>query len=206
LKTRIVNDTLSPALKSCALKSYALKGHGKVIAASCALLWSLACEAAGGVYQTREQFLAQAFGSQTPALQSLWMTDDVQEGASEILARRFEPLRVRYWQRGKRSAWVLEEIGKVRLITIGVVIDDGVIHGLSVMNYRESRGGEVRFPFFTQQFQGLQLLAEGSDQPLDYQLSGSVDGITGATLSVRAMTRIARLALYFHRRVNDQSN
>jgi hypothetical protein len=36
------------------------------------------------------------------------------------------------------------------------------------------------------------------------QLSGSIDNITGATLSVWAVSKLARLALYLHGQVNEQ--
>lgn len=54
--------------------------------------------------------------------------------------------------------------------------------------FRESRGFEVRYPFFTDQFRGARL-REGLD------LDREIDGISGATLSVRALTKLARLAL-----------
>ena len=55
--------------------------------------------------------------------------------------------------------------------------------------YRESRGDEVRYPRFTGQFTGAGL---NSRQELDR----GIDVISGATLSVNALTRLARLALY----------
>ena len=57
------------------------------------------------------------------------------------------------------------------------------------MAFRESRGWEIRHDFFTAQYRGLGLAADGA-------LSREVDGITGATLSVRAVNRAARLALW----------
>ncbi|MDA0792136.1 MAG: FMN-binding protein [Proteobacteria bacterium] len=35
----------------------------------------------------------------------------------------------------------------------------------------------------------------------DLQLTGSIDGITGATLSVKAVTNVTRFALYLHESV-----
>jgi hypothetical protein len=48
----------------------------------------------------------------------------------------------------------------------------------------------VRYPFFTDQFDGATLTAKS-------RLDRNIDGITGATLSVGAVTRIARVALIF---------
>ena len=101
-----------------------------------------------------------------------------------------------YWQaenatrsRTAKTAWVLEEIGKEKLITIGVVIEEQKIQAVRILKFRESRGWEVKLPSFTQQFKGSQLNDKN-------QLTQTVDGISGATLSVRAVTHIARLALY----------
>jgi len=70
-----------------------------------------------------------------------------------------------------------------------VVIQDGVLERIKVLIFRESRGWEVRYPFFTDQFKGAALNHDGA-------LNKSIDGISGATLSVRALKKIATLALY----------
>ena len=108
-----------------------------------------------------------------------------------MLGHRFGKLRVRYWFDGETSVWVLDEIGKELPITIGVTVRDHAIADVRVLEFRESRGWEVRYPFFTGQFQGLGLTSTRElDQP--------IDGISGATLSVRALKKLARLALYLH--------
>ena len=61
-----------------------------------------------------------------------------------------------------------------------------------VLEFRETRGWEVRYPFFTDQFSGAHL----SNGQRDAQLDQQIDGITGATLSVRAVTRAVQAALY----------
>ena len=95
-----------------------------------------------------------------------------------------------------RSAWILDEIGKELPITIGVAVADGAIDNVRVLEFRESRGWEVRYPFFTDQFSNARL---GSGQRLDRK----IDGISGATLSVRAVTRIASIALLLHDQIDD---
>ena len=68
------------------------------------------------------------------------------------------------------------------------------IERVEVLAFRESRGWEIRYPFFTDQFSGLTLAEDG-------YLSEHIDGITGATLSVRAVERVARLALWLDAQV-----
>jgi len=133
-------------------------------------------------------FIANSF-TRPPEARVLWLSADQQAAARTILGHAYRGLRLRYWMEGKRTAWILDEIGKERPITIGVVVDDGRVSRVDILEYRESRGGEIRHPFFTAQFAGL-----GLDD--DLGLSGNIDGITGATLSVRAVTNTTRFALY----------
>ncbi len=148
--------------------------------------------AARGVYQPPEEFVREVFAGRPPAPQALWLTEARQQAIARILGHRYPAMRLRYWASGKRSVWILEEIGKEEPITVGIVVNDGRIELLRVLVYRESRGDEVRHGFFTGQFHGARL-RDGDE------LDRSIDGISGATLSVRAVTKLARLALYLHR-------
>ncbi|MEE8058154.1 MAG: FMN-binding protein [Pseudomonadales bacterium] len=149
--------------------------------------------AAKGVYLSAEQFISSVFPAGKATVQTLWLKGESRSQAETILNRSLG-LRTRYWTDGTRTAWILEEIGKEMPITIGVVVAGDHIIDVRIMAYRESRGGEVRYPFFTNQYSGLSLQK-------DLSLTDMIDGISGATLSVRAVTRIARAALYFHRQV-----
>lgn len=136
-----------------------------------------------------QDFLARSFPDGVPAAQALWLTGERRQAVTRLLGHPPPSLRVRYWREGDRSAWVLEEIGKERPITTGIVVEHGEISALEILVYRESRGGEVQEPFFTKQFRGAGLDA-------DKQLNQSIDSISGATLSVGAVKRLAREALY----------
>lgn len=151
---------------------------------------------AKGEYLSQEDFLAQAFSQSTPDMQQYYLKKPDKDIAKEILYHRFKPFRVRYWQQDERTAWILEEIGKEQLITIGVVIDNNEIERVRILTFRESRGWEVRFPAFTRQFEGAQL-DDGQ------QLNKTINGITGATLSVTALRGVARLALYLHQQASN---
>lgn len=150
-------------------------------------------------YMTQEAFLDKAFAKvesgatqNTPAYEShkLWVTKAHRKVAETILAHKFSVMRVRYWRHGDKTAWIINEIGKERPITIGVVVNGDAIEFVSILAFRESRGWEVRHGFFTAQFKGLKLTD-------DHALTAPIDGITGATLSVYAVRNVARLALYF---------
>ncbi len=143
-------------------------------------------------YLTPEQFLAEAFVAGVPKPELLWLTKDIAQQSEKILGHAPMQLRQHYWRIGDKSVWIFDEIGKEEPITAGFVISAGKISQVRVLTYRESRGWEVRYPAFLKQYQGVEL------QPDNY-LNRNIDGISGATLSVNAMNRMARLALYFDR-------
>lgn len=159
------------------------------------LLWlALVLPARAETYQTPDAFLHETFSGDVPQPAVLWLTGAVREQAKTILGHEPAQLRIRYWQQAQRSAWILDEIGKEKPITTGLVIDAGKIERIRVLAFRESRGWEVRHDFFTDQFKQRSLNT-------DSKLDGHIDGISGATLSVRALTNLARLALYFHQQI-----
>ncbi|HNV88539.1 MAG TPA: FMN-binding protein [Methylotenera sp.] len=165
-----------------------------MIAAACALLLLVMAGSAQAIqqYLTSEQFLTEAFGNEVSKPQALWLNKETAKQVEKILGHAPHQTRQRYWRTGNSSAWILEEIGKEEPITAGFVVTDGRIAQARILTYRESRGWEVRYPAFLKQFQGAQL-------QVDDHLNQPVDGISGATLSVNAMVRMARLALYFDR-------
>ncbi len=142
------------------------------------------------IYLTSQQFVDGAFGANAAKLETLWMTKDVAQQADKILGHAPKQLRQRYWKHGLQTAWVLDEIGKEEPITAGFIVESGKIVQASILAYRESRGGEVRHANFLKQYQNVGLLP-------DHFLNKNIDSISGATLSVRAMGRMARLALYY---------
>lgn len=139
-------------------------------------------------------FPAPEYSQQPDQWEVLWLANNQRQVAADILGHSFNALRVRYWAQGKRTAWILDEIGKEQPITMGIVIEDKRIQLIRILAYRESRGGEIRYPFFTEQFNQLMLKQDAKKTQLD----GKIDGITGATLSVRAVKKVAALALQFH--------
>jgi hypothetical protein len=143
------------------------------------------------VLQDPDAFVAEMLGGR-PAPKVLWLTPDLQAQAQAILGHPPARLRQRYWADAHRSVWILEEIGKEEPITAGFVVAGGRIDHVRVLVYRETRGGEVSQGAFVKQFKDAKL-AKGE------RLDRDIDGIVGATLSVGAMERMARLALYFDR-------
>jgi hypothetical protein len=150
--------------------------------------------AASATYQEPADFIDEVFKPSSPAVGSVWITKELSGPIEDILGHPMRVRRVRYWEQGGRTAWILEEIGKEKLITTGIVIDNGRIERIKVLVFRESRGWEVRHDFFTNQFQNAAL------KP-DLRLDRYIDGISGATLSVRALKKQARVALFLSQQV-----
>ncbi len=146
------------------------------------------------VFLAPETFIQQQMGEQAEQ-KRLWLKRDLQRQIRQLIGQRYPAARLTYWKNGKRTAWVLEAIGKERPITVGIVVEDGAIAHMEVLVYRESRGGEVRHESFRRQFRGARLDASR-------QLDRSIDSISGATLSSRALVKLARLALLLHQQVN----
>lgn len=137
-----------------------------------------------------EEFLAEAFPEADQEAKVLWITPDIREKIEKSLNRNYPGLRIRYWGNGKRTAWILEQIGKERPITAGFVAEAGQLVEAHVLVYRESRGGEIRYSSFRDQFSGASLEVN--------ELDRHIDGISGATLSVRSMKQMAETALILH--------
>ncbi|MCF6208309.1 MAG: FMN-binding protein [Ghiorsea sp.] len=159
------------------------------------LVWSLPAQA--DVYLEPQAFVKQQFVGNPPQAKVIWLNKTLKSKLTEILQHEYAGLRVRYWQGGQdgqKTVWVLNEIGKEKNITVGITIEQGKIRQLQVLAFRESRGWEVKHDFFTRQFLSL-FLKE------DMSLSGHIDSITGATLSVRAVKKLAKVALYLHQTV-----
>lgn len=148
-------------------------------------------------YQNKDDFLQQAFANSVPKPQLLWISKDIKPVVEKILQHKSGFLRTRYWQQATKSVWILEEVGKTKPITVGVIIENGKVSLIKVLAFRESRGWEVKHDFFTEQFKDIQLNE-------DNRLNKAIDGISGATLSVRALTKITQLALFFDRKINEK--
>lgn len=145
----------------------------------------------------QSEFINHHFGNNAQE-KKLWLTGAKKQLVKDILGHKYPKLRVSYWlsdQHKNHSLWVLEEIGKEHPIDVGILVKHNqsqapVIQQLRILAFRESRGWEVKLPFFTKQFDQVKLN--------NGQLSEKIDAISGATLSHRAVTKLAKVALSLH--------
>lgn len=166
-----------------------------------ALLRLLALSAvAGAVFAedlSPQAYLGRVFGQTLPPMQLRLLTAAEKTDLEAILQHRLASQRLRFWQQEKNSVWILDEIGKHKPITAAFWLQNGRIKEAKVLAFRESRGWEIKNPRFLAQYQGLSLTEA-------HQLSAPIDGISGATLSVRAMDKMARMALYLEKALRQQ--
>ena len=85
-------------------------------------------------------------------------------------------------------AYVLfaEAMGKVDNFTFLIIFKpDGIIEKISVLLYKENYGGEIASKRFLKQF-------EGKSAGLNMEYNQDIDGISGATISVQAISRAVK--------------
>ena len=140
------------------------------------------------VLLSKEDFLKTAFAEEIPRRKGLRFKGEIKEIAQEIMGSNYKKIRMKYWREENKTAWILERIGKVQLITAGFIVENCRISSIHVLVYRETHGWEVKYPSFRDQFVGINML-DG------FKLDKRIDGIAGATLSVNSMEKMARLAL-----------
>ena len=161
------------------------------------LVFSAQSFSADKVYQSPEDFLALTFGT-APEPQRITLSKDLGKAVKKILGHRYKKIRVPFWQSGCRTAWILEEIGKERYITSGFVVNSQGLEKVKVLIFRESRGWEVKHDYFGAQFVNAKLTKK-------HRLDKRIDNISGATLSVGAVTNKSRMALLLHEHVTKDS-
>lgn len=155
----------------------------------------MSSSAASSLADKQNNYLENVFGDTVPASKTLWLKGDLKKQVAGILQHTPGFLRARYWSDGTTYVWVLDETGKTQAITFAVRVAADHIEGFQVLAFRESRGWEIKHDFYTEQFIG----AGVND---DLTLNKPIDGITGATLSVRASKKVAQIALLFTRYVH----
>ena len=146
---------------------------------------------------SQPDFLQQVFADKEPQPGLLSLRGELRERVTKVLGHPYRGMRLRYWHSDEISAWIIDEKSKDMPMTVGVAVGPEGIVDLEILVYREPRGGEVHQAFFRRQYRGMTLSENDT-------LSGQVDGITGATLSVDATSRVAAMALVLHQVVMDR--
>ena len=116
--------------------------------------------------------------------------EDEEYNLSRISLNGAEQPEIYSVQQGNSNpyAFVLfaEVMGKVDTFIFLIIFNpDGIIEKVSVLLYRENYGGEIASKRFLKQFEG-----KSNGQEMEY--NQDIDGISGATISVQAITRAVK--------------
>ncbi len=133
-------------------------------------------------------FIRDTWGAVPPERRLVLGEEEQSVAAAMLGARRFKSM-VSYWQQNGQRVWSLEARGKVKLIGAGFVVEQGRIVKSEVLAFRETRGRQICSDRFLKQLKGLFLKK-------NRKLNRKIDGYSGATYSVNAIRKMARLALY----------
>ncbi len=141
------------------------------------------------IYETQDAFLAETFGAAVPPPKFLDLDAAAQSQINAALGHNYQQARLRYWKANGKTAWVIEDKGKegYQLTTAAFAVKGGAIDIARVLIYRESHGEEVAQASFLNKFSGARIAGS--------QLDRKIDSISGATLSVLMMQRMARAAI-----------
>jgi len=144
------------------------------------------------VYLTKKQALDMAFpGADVIDKERKWLTDDQKKAIEKISFVEISENRFNFYvgkKDGKPMGYMLIDhiIGKSFPITFMTVLNvDGTVRDVEILVYREPRGWEVRFPSFMSQFFGMNAESDFRE----------INSLTGATLSVNAITRGVKKAV-----------
>ena len=144
------------------------------------------------VYLTKKEALEIAFpGADAIDKERKWLTDEQKKAIAKISLLEITEIRFTFYvgkKNGKPMGYMLIDhiIGKSFPITFMTVLNvDGTVRDVEILVYREPRGWEVRFPSFMSQFFGMNAQSDFRD----------INSITGATLSVRAITKGVKKAV-----------
>ena len=144
------------------------------------------------VYLTKKQALEIAFpGAEKIDKERQWLTDEQKLAIEKIALMKIEENRFTYYvgkKADKPTGYMVIDhiIGKSFPITFMTVLNvDGTVRDVEIMIYREPRGWEVRYPTFMSQFFGRNAQSDFRE----------INSITGATLSVRAITKGVKKAV-----------
>jgi len=67
---------------------------------------------AESIFQSAHDFVSESFAGKPPEAEVLWLQADFKKRLEDILDHSYEGKRIRYWQQGSRSVWVLDETAK----------------------------------------------------------------------------------------------
>ncbi len=134
-------------------------------------------------YFTVEQAQQALFSGEKLAPAFVTLSDEQMQQIMKMTDGNVFNKEIRAWKASGGGWFFVDEVvGKHELITYALALNaDGSIRQIEIMDYRESRGYEIRTPGWRKQFVGKTLM-----DPI--QLNQDIGNISGATLSCKHVT------------------
>lgn len=130
-------------------------------------------------YFTVEQAQQAMFPGEKLTPGFVTLSDEHAAQVNKLMGSNQSHREIKAWKAGSGWFFVDEVVGKHELITYALALNaDGSIRQIEIMDYRESRGYEIRTPGWRRQFAGKTL-----KDPI--QLNQDIGNISGATLSCK---------------------
>lgn len=153
----------------------------------------------GGLEEKAMESINLVFGEDTEKVfETLELPGEMKASIEKRCGQRFHSDKLYLWKiyydgYFNGVAIVDNVYGKVQPITFLVIFDtDGKVVDTTVLKYREPHGGEVQDPAWLHQFTGASAITK-------LRYGDDVQGITGATISSKSMTRgVKKLTLLVH--------
>ena len=143
-------------------------------------------------------FLNKVFKNQVPKKERIIVKGEHKEKIKAIMGNKYKKRMFSYWQNDTEQVWILNSIGKYKPITAAFITNNCKVKSSHVLVYREQHGYEIKYPAFLLQFKETEI-----DETL--KLNAKIDNISGATLSVNSMKRMAKTALLLSKLSNENS-
>lgn len=150
------------------------------------LIWlSLAGLSQSGM--ASDSFVQGVLG-ELPAEEKILLRGEVLDAIRTVYGSRYPASSVSYWEKAGRRVWILKSRGKHGYVEAGFVTEAERLVRVRVLDSKEVRGKVIETERFLKQFVG-----SGLDET--HQLDQRVDGVSGATVSVNALKKMALVAL-----------
>ena len=141
------------------------------------------------IREDTESLIYDYYGDSVSLLfQKISLPDEIKFKAEKNVRLRFLKKHIYIWEVIQKDTLIglaiLDNVkGKSQPITYAVFFDEtGIVSQSHIIKYREPIGGEISHKYWLNQFWGKSSNSE-------YEVGTDVDGISGATISVNAVTR-----------------
>lgn len=151
------------------------------------------------VDQKKSLYLEEIFQGSPPEPGYLWITPLIRSKIETVIMHGYKGFRVKYWDKDEETVWILEDTAKEQPVCVGIITYLEKIIRLDIIFSNNKWGKQVQNIHFTNQFNNIEIDESGI-------LNRHIDGISGATLSVNATSRLAQLALLLDKIKHSQSN